>query len=276
MTTREEEEMQEEEEDEEEEVESSLRIANQMMADAGNCFEGDGYSEVKHVDARAIPGWVTYWEAAPELPETKPGFGGDRYSEVKHLDARAIPGWVTYWEAAPELPETKSKLCRKTSQNNNHNVLVIYLNLKIRHTCMNVLRYISHVRKNETLPMVYKDLAWLFRMEFFLGSQNLMGFVDGSTPCPPQFVRSSDGTTTHLSQDYVNWKVQDQNIGHMIGQTLSKLKSNLQNLRKGADDIETYLDKIKEARDALETVGVQVDDENIVVIERSFCRVYCN
>ncbi|KAL6202343.1 hypothetical protein ACLB2K_026051 [Fragaria x ananassa] len=70
-------------------------------------FGGDGYSEVRHVDARAIPGWVTYWEAAPELPETKLGFGGDGYSEVKHVDARAIPGWVTYWEAAPELPETK-------------------------------------------------------------------------------------------------------------------------------------------------------------------------
>ncbi|KAL6129033.1 hypothetical protein ACLB2K_072386 [Fragaria x ananassa] len=70
-------------------------------------FGGDVYSEVKHVDARAIPGWVTYWEVAPELPKTKPGFGGDEYSEVKHVDARAIPGWVTYWETAPELPKTK-------------------------------------------------------------------------------------------------------------------------------------------------------------------------
>ncbi|KAL6193340.1 hypothetical protein ACLB2K_034424 [Fragaria x ananassa] len=48
-------------------------------------------------------------------------------------------------------------------------------------------------------------------------------------------------------------------------QNILQLKSNLQNLRKGADDIETYLDKIKEARDALETVGVQVDDKDIVV-----------
>lgn len=31
------------------------------------------------------------------------------------------------------------------------------------------------------------------------------------------------------------------------------------------DDIETYLDKIKIARDALETVGVVVDDEDVVV-----------
>ncbi|KAL6219777.1 hypothetical protein ACLB2K_007536 [Fragaria x ananassa] len=70
-------------------------------------FRGVGYSEVKHNDVRAIPGWMTYWEAAPELPETKPGFGGVGYSEVKHDDARAIPVWVTYWEAAPELSETK-------------------------------------------------------------------------------------------------------------------------------------------------------------------------
>ncbi|KAL6228361.1 hypothetical protein ACLB2K_002311 [Fragaria x ananassa] len=70
-------------------------------------FGGVGYSEVKHDNARVIPRWVTYWEAAPELPETKPGFGGVGYSEVKHDDARAIPRWVTYWEAVPELPETK-------------------------------------------------------------------------------------------------------------------------------------------------------------------------
>ncbi|XP_061988981.1 uncharacterized protein LOC133707432 [Rosa rugosa] len=48
-------------------------------------------------------------------------------------------------------------------------------------------------------------------------------------------------------------------------QNILQLKSNLQNLRKGGDDIETYMDKIKAARDALETVGVFVDDEDIVV-----------
>ncbi|CAL9006829.1 unnamed protein product, partial [Prunus brigantina] len=32
-----------------------------------------GNSGVKRVGARAIPRWVTYWEVARELPETKPG-----------------------------------------------------------------------------------------------------------------------------------------------------------------------------------------------------------
>lgn len=49
-------------------------------------------------------------------------------------------------------------------------------------------------------------------------------------------------------------------------QNILQLKTNLQNLRKGSDNIETYLDKIKDARDALETVSVILDDEDIVVI----------
>ncbi|KAL6225205.1 hypothetical protein ACLB2K_004056 [Fragaria x ananassa] len=47
-------------------------------------------------------------------------------------------------------------------------------------------------------------------------------------------------------------------------QNILQLKSNLQNLRKGSDDIETYLDIVNVARDALATVGVAVDDEDIV------------
>ncbi|PRQ40037.1 putative transcription factor interactor and regulator CCHC(Zn) family [Rosa chinensis] len=152
------------------------------------------------------------------------------------------------------------------------------------------------------LPNILLDESnyptWLFRMESFLRGQNLFGFVDGSIPCPPQCVLSTDGTTSTPSADYITWKTQDQSIVNMIGQTLSavamncavgsksaqdlwtrlrlkfadankqnilQLKSNLQNVKKGSDDIETYLDKIKAAKDALETVGVVIDDEDIVV-----------
>ncbi|PRQ56316.1 putative transcription factor interactor and regulator CCHC(Zn) family [Rosa chinensis] len=48
-------------------------------------------------------------------------------------------------------------------------------------------------------------------------------------------------------------------------QNILQLKSTLQGLKKGSDNIETYLDKIKAARDAFETVGVFLDDEDIVV-----------
>lgn len=48
-------------------------------------------------------------------------------------------------------------------------------------------------------------------------------------------------------------------------QNIVQLKTNLQNIKKGSDNIETYLDRTKAARDALETVGVFLDDEDIVV-----------
>lgn len=48
-------------------------------------------------------------------------------------------------------------------------------------------------------------------------------------------------------------------------QNILQLKTNLQSLTKGGDSIETYLDKVKVARDALETVGVFMDDEDVIV-----------
>lgn len=44
-----------------------------------------------------------------------------------------------------------------------------------------------------------------------------------------------------------------------------QLKSNLQDLKKGGDSNDTYLDKIKVASDALETLGVFLDDEDDIV-----------
>lgn len=139
--------------------------------------------------------------------------------------------------------------------------------------------------------------SWFFRLEAFLKGQNLFGFVDGSLPCPAKFVLDSDGNST-LNSEYEAWCIQDQSIINMIGQTLSsaatscavgsktafdlwrnlrnkfaassrqnilQLKTNLQSIRKGSDSIEVYLDKVKVARDALETVGVFLDDEDVIV-----------
>lgn len=126
----------------------------------------------------------------------------------------------------------------------------------------------------------------------------MYAFMDGLFVCPPQYVIASDNTTSVLNPKYENWKTQDQNLINLLSQTLSSkampcvvgsqfacemwsrlglkfaapnrqnillLKSNLQNLKKGSDNVETYLDKIKDARDALETVGVFLDDKDVVV-----------
>lgn len=139
--------------------------------------------------------------------------------------------------------------------------------------------------------------SWFFRLESFLKGQKLYGFVDGTVPCPPKCILDSSGNSVP-NPEFEVWCTQDQSIVNMIGQTLSsaatscavgsktafdlwrnlrnkfaassrqnilQLKTNLQSLRKGNDSIETYLDKVKVARDALETVGVFLDDEDVIV-----------
>lgn len=139
--------------------------------------------------------------------------------------------------------------------------------------------------------------SWFFLLESFLKGQKLYGFVDGTVPCPPPYVLDEIGNSV-VNPEYEAWCTQDQSIINMIGQTLSsaatscavgsktsfdlwrnlcnkfaasgrqnilQLKTNLQNLKKGSDSIETFLDKIKVARDALETIGVFMDDEDVIV-----------
>lgn len=65
--------------------------------------------------------------------------------------------------------------------------------------------------------------AWLYSQENFLGRLNLLGYIDGSIPCPPQFISSIDGFTSTPNVDFVVWKTQDRNIMNMIGQTLSSV-----------------------------------------------------
>lgn len=65
--------------------------------------------------------------------------------------------------------------------------------------------------------------SWLYSQENFLKSLNLLGYVDGTTPCPPQFVQSADGTSSVPNDEYLKWKTQDRNIMNMIGQTLSSM-----------------------------------------------------
>ncbi|KAM7485993.1 hypothetical protein LguiA_002002 [Lonicera macranthoides] len=149
---------------------------------------------------------------------------------------------------------------------------------------------------NVVLPSISLDETnyptWMFRMESFLRSIRMYELVDGTYPCPPECINSLPNPA------YENWRWQDQYVINMLGQTLSpvamtcavgstsaadmwlnlknkyaasnrqnklQLKSNFQSLKKGNDTIEMYLDKVKAARDTLATVGVQIDDEDVIV-----------
>ncbi|KAM1485161.1 hypothetical protein ACFXTO_037132 [Malus domestica] len=144
-------------------------------------------------------------------------------------------------------------------------------------------------------------LAWHFQMELLLEGHSIIGFVDGSIPCPDQFCQElSGGSTTRVqSDDYRVWKMHDKALMQLITATLSpagiscaigsssskelwtrlkeqfstitrtsifQLKSELQNIKKGNDSITVYLQKIKEARDLLSAAGVFFDDDDMVIL----------
>jgi hypothetical protein len=152
------------------------------------------------------------------------------------------------------------------------------------------------------LPNVLLDesnyAVWNFRLESFLRGLSLFQYVDGSCLSPNERILDADSVTNIINPAFVEWKTMDQSVINMLSQTLSsramscavgsksayelwnnlkakfadsnkqnimQLKANLQRIKKGNDFIEKYLEKIKDARDALSTVGVQMADEDIVV-----------
>ncbi|KAM1010061.1 hypothetical protein TB1_044703 [Malus domestica] len=73
-------------------------------------------------------------------------------------------------------------------------------------------------------------LTWNFQIELLLEGHGLMGFVDGSHPCPARFnvsisegssVPSSDGSSSTESDDFKVWKMHDRALMQLLTATLS-------------------------------------------------------
>ncbi|XP_070667427.1 uncharacterized protein [Malus domestica] len=103
-------------------------------------------------------------------------------------------------------------------------------------------------------------LAWHFQMQLLLEGHSIIGFVDGSMPCPAQFsqdssatsaVLSGDSSTRIPSDDYTIWKMHDKALMQLITATLSPAAVSC---------------KIKEARDLLSAAGVFFYDDDIVIL----------
>ncbi|XP_070674720.1 uncharacterized protein [Malus domestica] len=149
-------------------------------------------------------------------------------------------------------------------------------------------------------------LNWHFQIQLLLESNGIMGFVDGSHPCPPQFSDQSGASGMNSSSnasvatdEFMIWKMHDKAVMQLLTATLSpaalscaigskssqdiwirlkeqfstvsktsifQMKSNLQTIKKGSDSVSQYLHRIKEARDYLSATGVHFADEDIVIL----------
>ncbi|KAB2596893.1 hypothetical protein D8674_032343 [Pyrus ussuriensis x Pyrus communis] len=73
-------------------------------------------------------------------------------------------------------------------------------------------------------------LAWHFQMQLLLEGHSIIGFVDGSTPCPVQFAQESfadsavlcaDSSIRTITDEYKIWKMHDKALMQLITAALS-------------------------------------------------------
>uniref|UniRef100_A0A2N9EQM2 Uncharacterized protein n=1 Tax=Fagus sylvatica TaxID=28930 RepID=A0A2N9EQM2_FAGSY len=141
---------------------------------------------------------------------------------------------------------------------------------------------------------------WLAQIVPILKSKNLMGFVTGTNPCPPEFKRNTDGTvTTEVDPRYATWHQQDQMILSWINNSLSptvlstvaqftssqatwsslekryasqsknrilQLRHDLLTVKGEGLSISDFVDKINQIADNLALAGKPVDDDELVNI----------
>lgn len=142
-------------------------------------------------------------------------------------------------------------------------------------------------------------LLWKSQFLPVLRAYGLVGFVDGSIMCPSEFLLdSNENPTKDVNPHYSSWIQQDQNVlcwinatlfegvlAHVVGLKTARnvwealerrfaslswsrviqLKTQLQNIKRGALTVTEYMKKIKHISDSLAAVLSPVDEEDLII-----------
>jgi hypothetical protein len=139
-------------------------------------------------------------------------------------------------------------------------------------------------------------LAWVVQFQPILRGNDLQGLVDGTDPCPPQFLTNTDNTQA-LNLAYVAWQKKDQLLlswiicslspsilSTMYGlktsfetwttlatryasqskSRISHLKRQLQSLQQGNKSCTEYMNLAKQWADQLAAAGKPIDDDDLI------------
>uniref|UniRef100_A0A2N9F5L7 Reverse transcriptase Ty1/copia-type domain-containing protein n=1 Tax=Fagus sylvatica TaxID=28930 RepID=A0A2N9F5L7_FAGSY len=158
---------------------------------------------------------------------------------------------------------------------------------------------LSNITNYVTVKLDHTNfLMWKFQITGILDGYSLLDHIEDPFPCPCKFLLSETGTVTQeISPLFLQWKARDKALFSLISSTLSpsaislvmgqttasgiwkvimnrytsvsrssivNLKRELNSIKKNSDSVTEYLQKIKEARDKLVSVGVHIDDEEIL------------
>jgi hypothetical protein len=154
----------------------------------------------------------------------------------------------------------------------------------------------QHISTKLDSPADY--LNWVSHFNPILNAHDLMGFVDGTEPCPPQYITDEAGqATTVINPAYSLWQKKDQCLLSWFNTTLSDrvlsslyglktarqvwttlatryanqskaricyLKRSLQTLNQGSKSCSEFLSETKSYSDLLAAAGQPVEDEDLI------------
>lgn len=143
-------------------------------------------------------------------------------------------------------------------------------------------------------------IKWSFQFQATLSGNGLFGYFDGIEVSPPRYALDTEGgVTCEETVAYKLWKQTDMALLSLLMATLDEdvvdviigcrtsrqtwmalqerfstasrvnimqLKTELQTIRKGCESIEKYLQRVKNAHDQLIFVGVNIPDEDIIIV----------
>ena len=143
-------------------------------------------------------------------------------------------------------------------------------------------------------------IVWKHQISMILETYSLFELLEEPQLIPEKFLKDLSGAyTTIVNLDYTLWRSKEKALLTFISSTLSpsilaltvgctsalevwkvlenifssisrshvmNLKGEFHNLKKGADSIDVYLQKIKVVKDKLLAVGVAIDDEELLHI----------
>ena len=163
------------------------------------------------------------------------------------------------------------------------------------------LLLLSNMSNLMSIKLDYTNyIPWRHRLITIIEAYSFIEHIDGSTSQPIQYLLDAQGNlTSNVNLEFLTWRIKDKALLSLINSTLTpqvfslvvgtttsrevwntleqrftstlranilNLKLELQSLKKGSDFVNTFLQKIKIARDKLLAVVVIVDNEELIHI----------
>ena len=163
------------------------------------------------------------------------------------------------------------------------------------------LLFLSNMSNLMSIKLDYTNyIPWRHQLLTILEAYSLIEHIDGTTLKPSPFTLDTTGNVTSVANpEFQAWKIKDKALLSLINSTLTpqvfslvvgisssrevwntleqrftstsranilNLKLELQSIKKGNESVNSFLQRIKIARDKLLAVGVIVDNEELICI----------